>query len=412
MRRECLPFLVAGVLLVATQSGCSTAPVMTGIEVLEADGFKPLVGKRVGLITNQTGVTRDLRTTIDILHQAPEVELVALFGPEHGVRGDIQGGVDVGDAVDKRTGVRIYSLFGDRFSPTSEMVEGIDVLVFDIQDIGCRSYTFISSMAAAMEGAAKLGVPFMVLDRPNPITGVRMEGPILDMSYKSFVGYLPIPYVHGLTVGELALMANEEGWLADGAKCDLTVISMKGWNRSMWFDETGLPWVLSSPHIPQWEMSMFYPATGIMGELRTLNEGCGYTLPFQLCGAPGIDAAWMADTLNARELPGVIFRPIYYVPYYTKYAEQYCGGVQIHVVDRDKAHLSSIQFHLIDVVRSKYPELKLFGDNRDKTFDKVCGTDAIRNMFLEHRPVGQILGRWDADVGKFAKQREPYLLYD
>ena len=402
---------VCVVVLVGT-IGCSSGRVMTGIEVLEADGFKLLAGKRVGLITNQTGVTHDLRTTIDVLHEAPEVELAALFGPEHGVRGDIHGLVEVGDSVDKRTGTRIYSLFGATYEPTAEMVKEVGVLVFDIQDIGCRSYTFISSMIAAMEGAAKLDIPFVVLDRPNPVTGVRMEGPILDLRYKSFVGYLPIPYVHGMTVGELARMANEEGWLADGAKCDLTVVPMRGWRRSMYFDETGLPWVLSSPHIPQWEISMFYPATGIMGELRTLNEGCGYTLPFQLCGAPGIDAAWMADTLNARHIPGVIFRPIYYLPYYTKYEKQYCGGVQIHIVDRDKVHLSSLQLHFIDVVRSKYPELKLFDNGRDPTFDKVCGTDEIRNMFLQGRPVEQIIERWDVDVAEFARKRKPYLLYD
>ena len=225
--------------------------VKLGIDVLVEDGFKPLLGKRVGLVTNQTGVAGDLRSTIDILHEAKDVTLVALFGPEHGVRGDADAGAQVEDARDTVTGVPVYSLYGRNRRPTAEMLANVDVLLFDIQDIGSRSYTYISTMAAAMEGAAANNVPFVVLDRPNPLTGVKIEGRPLDMKYKSPVGRFPIPYVHGLTVGELAQMINGEGWLEDGLKCNLTVIPMKGWKRDMWYDETGLFWVPPSPHIPR-----------------------------------------------------------------------------------------------------------------------------------------------------------------
>lgn len=396
-------------------AGVSAGPgkpiVQTGIDMLAADGFKLLAGKRVGLITNPTGVTYDLRSTADLLHEAAAVELVALYGPEHGVRGDAHAGDHVQDTLDTKTGVPMHSLYGKNRKPTPEMFSHIDVLVFDIQDIGSRSYTFISTMAVAMEAAAQNGKPFVVLDRPNPLNGVRMEGRPLDLKYKSFVGYLPIPYVHGMTVGELAQMINGEGWLKDGIKCDLTVVPMKGWKRRMSYDATGLTWVSPSPHVPRAASSMYYAATGIMGELRVFSEGVGYPLPFELVGAPTLQADALAKELNARHLTGVHFRPIHFKPYYASHKGETCGGVQIHLLDPQRVHLTAIQFHVMDVAQSKFG-IEMFGKKRSRMFDKVCGTDRIRTMFADGTEIKEILRFWDEGLDEFRVQRKPYLLYD
>jgi uncharacterized protein YbbC (DUF1343 family) len=384
-----------------------------GIDVLIADGFKPLAGKRVGLITNPTGVTADLRSTVDVLHAAPEVELVALFGPEHGVRGNVDAGGNIEDATDPATGLPAYSLYGKTRKPTPEMLAGLDALVYDIQDIGSRSYTYISTMAVAMEAAAENNVAFVVLDRPNPLNGNRIEGRPLDMKYKSFVGAFPIPYVYGMTCGELARMINAEGWLEGGKRCNLTVVPVQGWRRDMTFEQTHLHWVPTSPHIPRADTSLFYAATGIMGELHVVSEGVGYTLPFELAGAPFIDdAEAFARALNARGLTGVTFRPMYFTPYYIdRIKGENCGGVQIHFTDPGRASLTPIQFHIMDEVRQRYPDVKLFGNKRDAMFDKVCGTDRIRIMFEEGRPIEEILDYWNEGTAEFQQKRAKYLMY-
>lgn len=387
-------------------------PVLTGIDVLVADQFAPLKGKRVGLVTNPTGVTWDLRSTVDVLHAAPEVTLVALFGPEHGVRGEVSAGDHVEDARDAATGVPAYSLYGKNRKPSPEVLEGIDVLVYDIQDNGARSYTYISTMGVVMEAAAAARKPFMVLDRPNPLTGHRVEGRPLDMKYKSFVGHYPIPYVYGLTCGELAKMINEEGWLEGGVKCDLTVIPMRGWKRSMWFEQTGQPWVISSPHVPDADSALYYASTGIFGELHVLSEGVGYTMPFELAGAPFVKAEEFARDLSSRNIPGVRFRPLWFKPYYGRLKEQLCGGVQIYFTDRNKAPLTHLNFHAMDAVRRLYPSEKLFGNKRDNMFDKVCGTDRIRTMFEEGRPIAEILEHWNSGLEDYMTMRAKYLMYE
>ena len=232
------------------------------------------------------------------------------------------------------------------------------------------------------------------------------------MQYRSFVGYLPVPYVHGMTVGELARMINGEGWLGSGAKCDLQVVPMTGWKRDMWFDQTGLHWVPTSPHIPRADTALYYAATGIMGELQVISEGVGYTLPFELAGAPWIDPQGLADELNRRKLPGVLFRPTFFRPFYTRHAGKTCGGVHILFTDRDNVDLTPIQFHVMDTIRRLYPERRLFGNNRDAMFDKVCGTDRIRRMFLEGRPIGEIVDFWRHGGEVFRSRRANYLLYD
>lgn len=383
-----------------------------GVDRLIADDFAPLRGLRVGLITNPTGVTRDLRSTIDVLRDTKSVNLVALFGPEHGVRGSTPAGDHVADFKDEATGLPVRSLYGKTRKATPEMLEDVDVLVYDLQDIGSRSYTFISTLALSMEAAAENHKKFIVLDRPNPITGTRVEGRPLDPNFTSFVGQLPIPYLHGMTVGELALMINGEHWLAGGVQCDLQVIKMTGWRRDMWWDQTGLTWIPTSPHIPRADSAAYYAATGIVGELGALSIGVGYTLPFELVGKPGLDPRALADELNGRKLPGVYFRPTYFEPFYAAYAKKSCGGVQILFTDRDRVELTAIQFHVMEAVRKLDPETKYFETKRDNMFDKVCGTDVIRRLITEARPVDELLAAWHEGVEAFRTQRAKYLLYE
>lgn len=385
--------------------------VRPGIEVWIRRGLAPLAGKRVGLITNATGVTSDLRSTIDVLHEARQVELVALFGPEHGVRGDVFAGKQIANEVDSRTGLPVYSLYGKTHKPTPEMLRGLDALVYDIQDVGCRSYTYISTMGVAMEAAAENGLEFVVLDRPNPIGGNKLEGRPIDPKFRSFVGYYEIPYVYGLTCGELARMINDRGWLRNGLKCRLTVVPLEGWRRDMTFADTGLPWVMTSPHVPTAETALLYAATGILGELGVVNEGVGYTIPFHLFGAPFFDEQKLAADLNGRRLAGVRFRPLAYTPYYFRFKDQNCRGVQIYITDRDAVELTALQFHVMDYVRKNHPDVALFGKDRDAMFDKVCGTDRIRRAFLDGRDIEEILAIWREGVDRFRSEREPYLLY-
>ena len=386
--------------------------VRPGVETLIEQSFSAIAGKRVGLITNPTGVARDLRSTIDILHDAPQVKLVKLFGPEHGVRGEVPAGEHVGHFTDAVTGVPVYSLYGKTRKPTPEMFAELDLVVFDIQDIGARSYTYISTMALAMEAAAEQNITLVVLDRPNPLGGLRVEGRSLDLEYKSFVGHLPIPYCHGMTVGELAQMINGERWLAGGVQCKLQVVPMRGWRREMIFADTKLPWVPSSPHIPRADSAFFYAATGIMGELGVISEGVGYPLPFELVGHPDLSAHQFATEMNKRKLLGVHFQPYYFRPYYGAFDGQTCGGARIVLTDPHAATLTEIQFHVMDVARRLNPKLKLFTGKRDAMFDKVCGTNQIRTLLDADRPLEDVLTVWRDGVDEFRVLRKPYLLYE
>jgi uncharacterized protein YbbC (DUF1343 family) len=281
--------------------------VRTGIEVLAASNFSQLEGKRVGLVTNPTGINSNFISTVDILAKAPNVKLVALFGPEHGVRGDVTAGGKVDTFTDPATGLPVYSLYGKTRKPTPEMLKGIDVMVYDIQDIGSRSYTFINTLAYVMEAAAENNISVMVLDRPNPLNGARVEGNILDLKFRSFVGQYPIPYVYGMTCGEFAQMLNNEGWLDGGKKCSLTVVKMENWKRWMHWDNTKLPWVPTSPHVPNAEIALYYSAIGMLGELETVNIGVGYTMPFQLVGQEWIDGHKLCRCVECERTPGCLF---------------------------------------------------------------------------------------------------------
>lgn len=391
------------------------AHVKPGVEVLRDRGFEGLKGKRVGLITNPTGVDNNLKSTIDILHEAEGVTLVGLYAPEHGVRGDVHAGDHVDNMTDPATGVTVYSIYGKNRKPTAEMLKDVDVLVYDIQDIGCRSYTFISTMGLAMEACAELDKEFMVLDRPNPVSGNKVEGNLVENSCVSFVSQFPIPYLYGLTPGELALYLNDKGLIGE-KKVKLTVVPMDGWHRNMTFAQTEMPWVLPSPHIPNPEAAVLYPVSGILGELGYVNIGVGYTMPFKLFCAPWTNAEELARRLNAFELPGVMFRPIHIKPFYSVYKGENIQGVEVYITDVEAAPLSLIQFYVMQEMADMNPEKATFKEGnadpgRFNMFDKVSGSKEIRRRFAKRHKVADIIDYWNKDAEAFKKASAPYYLY-
>ena len=389
----------------------NAAKVKTGIEVLREDGFKCLEGKRVGLTTNPTGVDSHLKSTIDILWEAENVNLVALYGPEHGVRGNIHAGDVVANDVDPKTGLPMYSLYGKTKKPNKEMMDEIDVMVYDIQDNGCRSYTYISTLGMLMEACIEHNKELIVLDRPNPLGGNKIEGNVVEYGYYSFVSQFRIPYVYGQTPGELALYLNATDY---NNRCNLHVVKMKGWKRDMTWDETGLEWIVASPHCPQGKSAIFYCVTGIFGEFGYVNIGVGYTLPFEIMGAPWIDADSLATALNDLNLPGIEFRPIYFKPYYSVFKGELCEGVQIHILDYEVARLSEIQFLVVQEMMRLWPEkdwFELCNQKRFNMFDKVCGTGHIREAFGKNYRFDDIREYWYKDVDWYRKASSKYYLY-
>ena len=404
--------LIGLALLLAGTGVARPIVVKTGIEVLKAQRFELLEGKRVGLITNPTGVDDGLRSTVDILNEAPNVELVALFGPEHGVRGDAHAGDHVGNQTDPVTGLPVYSLYGKTRKPTPEMLRGIDGLVYDIQDIGCRSFTYISTMGEAMAAAAENGIEFVVLDRPNPLGGRKVEGPLVQDGFFSFVSQYRIPYVYGLTCGELAMLLNGEGMI--GKPCNLHVVAMEGWKRDMVYEDTGLQWIPSSPHIPQAETAFFYPASGIVGDFGYLSIGVGYTIPFQMFAAEWIDAEQFADSLNALKLPGVIFRPIHVKPFYSVGQGKQLHGVQVHLTKYPDAPLTDIQFYVMQEIARLYPDRAVLANAdtaRFRMMDQVTGSDYVRKTFAARNRFEDIRAYWYKDVAPFRTLSRKYYLY-
>jgi len=405
-----LRYLIALTFLIITLQG-AYSQVLTGIEVLAERDFDLLRGKRVGLVTNPTGVDRSLRSTIDILHD--NVNLTALFGPEHGVRGDYSAGDHVGDQVDQQTGIPVFSLYGSNRKPGREALELVDVLVYDIQDIGVRSYTYISTMGLVMEAAAEMDKEVVILDRPNPLGGIRVEGPLVEEGFFSFVSQYSIPYIYGLTCGELALLLKGEGMLEGGKQCRLQVVPMKGWHREMTFEETGLPWVLTSPHIPDYRTAYFYPATGIIGELDANMIGIGYTLPFQVLVSENIDALQLASAMNELQIEGVVFRPIWFKPYYMAKKGIPLQGVQIHLTDPLRAPLTSIQFWFLQEAHKLDPSFNPFEGKEDRyrMFDIVCGSDHMRTSFMNSFNFEEAQEYWNRDAELFRKRSQTYYLY-
>ncbi len=360
-------------------------------------------------ITHPAAVLPDFTSALDAL-QAAGVQVTALFGMEHGLAGAAADGAAVADDLDAQTRIPVHSLYGATREPTAAMLVGVDVLVFDVQDVGVRFYTFISTLYYALRSAGKHGVPVIVLDRPNPINGLAVAGPLLESRLESFVGIAPIPIRHGLTVGELACYFNAEF----GFGADLTVISMAGWRREMWFDETGLPWVPTSPGMPHLSTVTVYPGTCFI-EGTNLSEGRGTALPFELIGAPWLDGRRLADTLNRLDLDGVRFRPAEFVPSASKHAGQPCGGVQVHVTNRDALRSVTLGLHLLAACRAV--ALEQFGflpsswEGRPPHLDLLLGDARIREGLAAGVPVDELTAEWAAIAAAWIEKRRPYLLY-
>ncbi len=394
MRPLCLTFLFLAV-------ASASAQVAPGIDVLRERGFDVLRGKRVGLITNQTSLTASGQPTRAVLKSAPGVQLVALFAPEHGIDGTILAGKKVGTTRDGLTGLPVHSLYGATRKPTPEMLRGLDVLVFDLQDIGCRSYTYLSTMGRAMEAAGEAGIEFVVLDRPNPLGGQRVEGPGIEREWISFVGQFPVPYVHGLTAGEMARMANDRGWMAARAK--LTVVPMRGWSRGMVWSDTGLRWIRTSPNIPNALSPFYYTATGIAGNLGNLDLGIGTGAPFQRFCAPGLNGEALAARLRA-EFPSVRWSGIT--------GEGGRGGVAIGIPPHSDANLTAINIWLMsEAVRANPRVLDKPSRDADGIFFKIYGSRAIERELRSGTSPARIAASWAGGVGRFRGERAGFLIY-
>jgi uncharacterized protein YbbC (DUF1343 family) len=422
-RRAFLRLIGAGGGLALALSGAKPAPaqssivtppdraspwnVRTGLEVFLRNPPDALRGRRVGLITNPTGVDSDLRWSGDLLAALPSLDLVALFGPEHGIHGTAQG--KIAASADPRTGLPVHSLYGDTRRPTPDMLRDLDALIFDIQDVGVRYYTYISTLALALEAAAAQRIPFVVLDRPNPLGGEVVDGPILDPQWSSFIGMYPLPILHGMTVGELARLFND----AYGLGADLTVVPMEGWRREMWFDDTGLPWVITSPKIPHFDTAVLYPVLGPIGDTN-LSVGVETTQPFEVVGAPFVHPWELRARLEARHLGGVQFRDAYWrgAPCAGREAPEY-AGVEIRILDREAYRPVDLLLHILDVVHRLYAHEFQWGASFGGryVFDLEMGTDHVRQALTEGVAPSEIRRTWTPDLASFLTLREKYLLY-
>lgn len=411
IRRDVLILLLTVTLLLAFTGGCASAPktpvpkpepVKLGIDNIDKHR-EVFAGKRIGLITNATGMNSNYESSIDVLWG--KTKLVALFSPEHGIRGAANAGDKVAGQIDAKTGLPVYSLYGETRKPTPEMLADIDVLAFDIQDVGARPYTYIYTMAYAMQSAKENGKTFVVFDRPNPIGGVEVEGGLIKNGFESFVGLYPIPVRHGMTVGELAKLFNKEF----GIGCDLIVIEMTGWKRGMYFSDTGLPWIMTSPNIPTPDTALVYPGTGIFGS-TTVSEGVGTTRPFEFVGASWLDADELAGRMNALQLPGTVFRPAYFTPRFGSYTGQACAGVQIHVTDRKAYRPVRTALTLLYTIRDMAPgqfDFRSQGRGTPMT-DLVTGDDSLRTW---RYTLEELLAEWDKEAKIFKDKAKQYYIY-
>jgi len=385
---------------------CAAVAPRLGIEVLLDERIELLRGRRVGLVTNATGVDSRLRSTVDLLAAHPQVDLVALFGPEHGVRGDVQAGDHVADMRDPATGLPVHSLYGEHRVPTPAMLAGVEVLVFDIQDVGTRFYTYPYTLAGVMQAAAAAGIPVVVPDRPDPLGGLLLEGPVLDPALASFVGMFPIPLRHGMTIGELARLFNAEY----GIGAQLHVVPMQGWRRGDEPLRGALPWVPPSPNMPTPDTALVYPGTGLL-EGTNISEGRGTTRPFEIIGAPFVDAVGLAARLNAQALPGVLFRPVWFTPSFSKHAGQPSAGVQLHVTDRSAFRPVRSGIAVLKALHDLHPDQFAFLPGTPPFFDRLAGVDWLRAAIEAGQPLEDIEARWEHGLAAFAERREAYLLY-
>ncbi|MBS4192460.1 DUF1343 domain-containing protein [Bacillus sp. FJAT-49705] len=377
-----------------------------GLDLFLGNQFQSFKGMRVGLVTNMTGVNEKLVPSIDLFYEHPDIHLAALYGPEHGIRGDAKEGEAVESTIDPYTGVPVFSLYGASRKPSKEMLDPVDVIVFDLQDIGSRYYTYIYTMAYVMEACAEYGKHFVVLDRPNPISGSVMEGNLLEDGIRSFIGLYPIPNRHGMTIGEIALFYKHEM----GINCELTVVQMDGWERQMFFDQTGLFWVQPSPNTTGLDMSILYPGTCLV-EGTNLSEGRGTTRPFEYIGAPFIDGYRLAKKLNEQKIAGVLARPVSFKPVYQKHRDEVCEGVQLHVADRYAIHSLRTGLTLLETIAEMYPnDFKFVQHNEKYTIDLLAGTKEIKDKILQKK-TDEFLECCGEQLERFRKQIKPYQLY-
>jgi uncharacterized protein YbbC (DUF1343 family) len=428
------PLAVAAILLLLPMlARAGTANVRFGIDVLEEANFAPLAGKRVGLVANPASVDAKLRPTSDVLANAKQVNLVALFGPEHGIYGNAYAGDDVKDELDPRTGRPLYSLYGKTNRPTTQAMKTLDAIVFDLQDIGCRSYTYIATMKRVMESCAEHDRELIILDRPNPLGGNRIEGPGLVKGFESGVSSIAVPYVHGMTMGELAQFVRD----TEHPKFKkLTVIKMTGWTRDMVWTDTGHEWVPTSPHVPTPRAVAGYISTGVLGELYVISIGVGYTQPFELVGAPWIDGETLANALPKHA--GVHYRPVHFKPFYSTFKGEACEGIQLHIDPKTADNLVQINYELLSLLGAprlfpladakakkeaedaalakekktgKPATRPIKWDPRSKMFDKVSGSDEPRTWLMEGRDLTPLFDKWKRECEQFRAQRKKWLLY-
>jgi uncharacterized protein YbbC (DUF1343 family) len=387
--------------------------VRLGIEKLIEDQVHLFRGARLGLVCNQASVDRQLRHAADLLKAHPEAQLRALFGPQHGIRGDVQDNmIETAHAVDRETGLPIYSLYSETREPTESMLGDVDIVIFDMQDVGCRIYTFAYTMANCMIAARKFGRKVIVCDRPNPINGKDVAGNVLEKGHESFVGQYSIPTRHGMTLGELARMFNDHF----GVNCDLEVVPMEGWERGYWHDQTDAPWVMPSPNMPTIDTATVFPGT-VHFEGTQVSEGRGTTRPFELIGAPYIIAEEFAAQLNEADLPGVYFRSCIFRPTFQKHAGVSCGGVQIHVIDRDNFEPVVTGLAMVKIAHDLYPEQFRWKEapyeyvyDRNP-FDVIAGSEKIREAFEQGLSISELQQSWQPELSAFKKLREGFLLY-
>ncbi|HXL04364.1 MAG TPA: DUF1343 domain-containing protein [Bacillota bacterium] len=386
--------------------------VSTGVDVILRDGKerKHLINKKLGLITNPTGVTGSLERTLDVLHR--DFHLMALFSPEHGLHGEIQDALKIPEYRDDSTGLPVYSLYGDERKPTAEMLEGIDALIFDIQDIGVRFYSYITTMVFAMEACAEHGKEFIVLDRPNPIGGTVVSGNIIEEGFTSFLGLPGLTIQHGLTVGELAIWANETLKI----RCNLIVVKMQGWNRDTWYDETGLPWVMPSPNMPTLDTATVFPGMCFIEGIN-VSEGRGTTRPFELIGAPWMQAKSLAGALNSEGLSGCVFRSCCFAPTFSKYAGLLCQGVQVHVKDREAFEPIATGIVILKTIKRLWPRQFCWVKTLERTsrgmlhIDILAGTDKLRKVIDKDGDTDSLMEQWRLESWRFQEERKDFLLY-
>lgn len=399
---------------IAMLSANGPVKVTVGADLLFTANTKLIDGKRVGLITNHTALLSNGKHLADALKEYPKTTLTVLFGPEHGIRGDAPDGKKVNDTIDARTGVPVISLYGKINKPTPEMLKNVDVLIFDIQDVGARFYTFISTMFLCMEAAAENNIPFIVLDRPNPITGLLVEGPVRLDSLKTFVGWAPMPVTHGMTVGELATMANYERWFPKGLNADLKVIKMEGWDRSLWYDQTSLTWVSPSPNMVSLATATVYPGLCLI-EGTNVSEGRGTDSPFEMIGAPWINGKVLTEALNGSKLAGVTFSEASFIPSEIpgkasspKFNGKKCSGIRITVTDRNAFRPFRTGLTILQQITTLYKDSLVF---RDRGFDRLSGTPVIRTMLQAGKSASEIEKIWTKELTDFLDSRRKALLY-